>query len=112
MLGGDLFVRGVQEYQFLHGDMRDMQMNPDDVMMPPPFLLVNFCVQALTTNGRIRMVPGKTELDWDRRTEEPAEWRHSRLFPVTHCFAMCQFCMGCQIGADHSRPDCHPLSSW
>ena len=72
--GGDLFVRGVQEYQFLHGDMRDMQMNPDDVMLPPPFLLVNFCVQALTTNGRIRMVPGKTELDWDRRTE-PAEWR-------------------------------------
>jgi len=68
--GGDLFVRGVQEYQFLHGDMRDMQMNPDDVMMPPPFLLVNFCVQALTTNGRIRMVPGKTELDWDRRTED------------------------------------------
>ena len=79
--GGDFVLPGVEEYQFLHGDM---QMNPDDVRMPPPFLSVNFCVQALTSfNGPIRMVPGKTELDWDRRTEEePAEWRHSRLFPV------------------------------
>lgn len=79
--GGDFVLPGVEEYQFLHGDM---QMHPDDVRMPPPFLSVNFCVQALTRfNGPIRMVPGKTELDWDRRTEEePAEWRHSRLFPV------------------------------
>ena len=85
--GGDFVLPGVKEDQFLHGDM---QMNPDDVRMPAPFLSVNFCVQALTSfNGPMCMVPGKMELDWDRRTEEePAEWRHSRLFPVPAGAAM------------------------
>eukprot|EP00435_Cladocopium_sp_Y103_P027943 s274_g6.t3 len=77
--GGDFVVPGVEEYQPLHGDI---EMKSGDEMMPPPFLSVNFCVQALTPwNGPIRMVPGKTRLDWDGR-KEPVEWRHSRLFPV------------------------------
>lgn len=77
--GGDFVLPGVKDYQFLHGDM---PMAPGDDRMPPPFLSVNFCVQPLTAlNGPIRLVPGKTERDWDRRKEEPPEWRSSRLFP-------------------------------
>ena len=77
--GGDFVVPGVDEYQRLHGDI---EMTFDDEKMPPPFVSVNFCVQPLTIwNGPIRMVPGKTRLDWDGR-QEPTEWRHSRLCPV------------------------------
>ena len=77
--GGDFVVPGVEEYQPLHGDI---EVKFHDEKMPPPFVSVNFCVQPLTTwNGPIRMVPGKTRLDWDGRTE-PIEWRHSRLCPV------------------------------
>ena len=44
----------------------DIEMKFDDEQMPPPFLSGNFCVEPLTTwNGLIRIVPGKTRLDWD-----------------------------------------------
>lgn len=77
--GGDFVLPGVEEYQPLHSDI---QVNKSFSMkMPPPYLSVNFCVQALTAeNGPIRMIPGKTDCDW--RGKEPAEWRNSRLFPV------------------------------
>lgn len=78
--GGDFVLPGVEEYQPLHSDI---QVNKSFSMkMPPPYLSVNFCVQALTAeNGPIRMIPGKTDHDWTGR-KEPAEWRNSRLFPV------------------------------
>ena len=63
--GGDFVLPGVEEYQILHGDM---QMNPDDVRMPPPFLSVNFCVQALTSFNRdVRILHGGTP-NWSEQT--------------------------------------------
>ena len=75
--GGDFVLPGVEEYQPLHSDI---QVNKSFSMkMPPPYLSVNFCVQALTAEyGPIRMIPGKTDRDWTGR-KEPAGSRSGRL---------------------------------
>ena len=81
--GGDFVLPGTESEQRLHADL--IVAKADDVWLPPPFLSVNFTVQALTEeNGAMRIIPG-TQLwrgELEENQEENCEWKYSRLCPL------------------------------
>ena len=78
--GGDFVVRRTISDQHIHSDFGN---DNADVLLPPPFVSINFTVQELTiTNGAIRIIPGTQLYNGKLPTNTPDAWFLSRLYPV------------------------------